>query len=59
MIISISVESLKKVIRTLFRDIRDWDLFEKGELGTLKYLTFGFHESLGSISVSGSIAIPI
>ena len=46
------IESLSKVIRTLLRDIGVLDSFEKGELGTLKYSTFGFHESLGSILVS-------
>ncbi len=30
------VESLAKVIRTLFRDIGDLDLIKKGESGTLK-----------------------
>jgi len=30
------IESLAKVIRTLFRNIDDLDLINKGELGTLK-----------------------
>jgi len=30
------VESLAKVIRSLFRDIEDFDLIEKGKLGILK-----------------------